>query len=422
MTPEFANNPAFVTFEKQLRLLHEWISAGEGDSDKADLLRSEMADNYRSLSAHEVEHLNGLSEDLYSLSEEPDQPASTPKPNQAQTASEIIGARALNNWHVVLSGLRQIGSAMSAYDLAFQRYQAYARLGQYETALLFLRRAVQLNRADPKTQHILFDFLNRHGHVTEARERARALLAERSGVPALLVVSAAHIRFEEVRQWPVETSLPILRHLTKKLERALANLARKDIPGSVLILGWTTLGSILDSLGNVNGAMAAFDKVVKLDPLNPLLRIMRGLTLASHDQERAVVEFEAAIELGSQHIIPYRFLAAYALVQQQWAKAHGYAERLVQLAGDPTLKAEARQWQAISEFELGREWQEVENLFQEAQALAPENGRIAENFRKCLASRNLSVGERATIPWSRLEASDFPPSSVLIEAALALPS
>ena len=93
MKLEFAQNSAYVSFEKRLRELHELIAVGEGDSEKADALREEMAADYRSLSAQEVERLNGLSEDLYGLSETTAPASGEHLPADAELAKAFLRAR-----------------------------------------------------------------------------------------------------------------------------------------------------------------------------------------------------------------------------------------------------------------------------------------------------------------------------------------
>ena len=183
--------------------------------------------------------------------------------------------------------------------------------------------------------------------------------------------------------------------------------ALKGSPLSVLILGYSNLGFCREKLGDVDGAMDAFDQALKLDPKSDALRISRGLVLAKYDMNRAAREFALAAESGSHLFHPYLFLAPYELGLGHWEESLRYAEQLRARTQDPAIEAEAQNWSAIALFELGRPWPIVEALFHQALLLDPLNPRIAENFQRCRRENSVSSALRSVVAWSRPGAGGF---------------
>jgi tetratricopeptide (TPR) repeat protein len=334
-----------------------------------------------------------------------------------QAAHEILRAREQEDWASVLTLLRTLASKFDGSTLAFQRFQAYARLGHIDTAYLFLRRAVQLDPTNVRKRYLLWDFAMKAGRGAEALAESEAVLRSGEGEPPL-VVAAAHLRFGGLRQVPLEVATPELKLIQTALESVLADPAAfGGSPVSIAILGHTTLAFCHERLGNMAGAMQAFDAALRLDPESDALRVARGLLLARHDMDRAAVEFYEAVRLNSRLVHPYLFLASYALGKDKWAEAKRFATMLRLLSQDPGTEAEALQWSAIASFELGAPWTEVEHLFREAQRLDPLNSRIDENFALCQAAR--SSGQRRAVPWSRRGPDDFPEAPSFSGLALA---
>lgn len=409
MKLEFAQNPAYVSFERHLRDLHGLIASGRGESEEADALRDAMASDHRLLSAEEENRLNGLSEDLYSLTESDDAapPSSAPDP---AAAVEFQRARQRHDWPSALLFLRRLGRGFPASDLAFQQFQAYAQLGHMETAFRFLERSADLDPTDFRKQHLFLEFSGKAGRGAEALARADQLLRDRA-TPTPLVIASAHLRFDTLRNSPDATALPVVRELAGTLERAMsAPEALADTPISVRIIGHTTLGFCLEKLGDLKGAMEAFDQALQLDPESDALRVARGLVLARHDMDRAAAEFTAAADVGSRLVHPYLFLAPYELGKGRWERARLFADKLLAYTQDPAVEAEALQWQAIAHFELGAPWRNVEALFRQAQVLDPLNPRIRDNMARCRQASTASEVRPSDISWSRPGPDDFPPA------------
>jgi len=417
MTLEFIQNPVFRRFEKRLLELHELMASGKDDDATADALREEMTSDYRSLTSKEVDFLQGLSEDLYSLTEVKTPTTKEDSTTEAELAKQLMIARQRENWTAVLHYLRPLAHRFPSEALAFQRYQAYLRLGLIESAYLFLRHSSELDPMNLRKKHILLDVLVKAGHTTEAVAKSEQLLQD-SETPAPLVVAAAHIRYEALRNVPADSASPIVSQIKTALERALRDTdAFKGMPPSVLIVGYTTLGFCLDALDDLQGALSAFSEAIKLDPESDALRVALGLVLLPHDLSRAAEEFMKAAELKSHLFHPYLFLAPYALGQGKWAEAKAHAQRLLQYARDPAIEAQAWHWTAIAEYQLGADPAKVNSLFERAIQLDLLNPQISENFGR-LKQVEAGATPRSDIPWSRPTPNDFPRVSTFRDAPM----
>ena len=67
----FPTSPAYLQSLRGLHRLHALSVAGQSQSPEADALRDSLEGPWYALSETEQQRLNGLSEDLYSLSDPP---------------------------------------------------------------------------------------------------------------------------------------------------------------------------------------------------------------------------------------------------------------------------------------------------------------------------------------------------------------
>ena len=142
MSALFFGNSYFVKLEELTRQLHHLIADGKCDTEEADAVRDKMDTPWLRLNGEERECLNGLSADLYMLSnEEVFEPLDRSK---AQLASELESALCCERWTEALALLRKNADVVTTEQRAIVRARAYEALGHHDTALLFLTYAVSL--------------------------------------------------------------------------------------------------------------------------------------------------------------------------------------------------------------------------------------------------------------------------------------
>ena len=84
----FSTSPSYLQYVRALRDLHALTMAGRDDSPEADAIRDGMDQPWYDLSEIEQRRIKGLSEDLYSISDPPQEPL----PSNPQVQGKLIEA------------------------------------------------------------------------------------------------------------------------------------------------------------------------------------------------------------------------------------------------------------------------------------------------------------------------------------------
>ena len=149
MTDRFADNPAYVQYQRLAVRLHEAIAAYGNGSDEADALRDQMDEPWKQLDAGEVTHLRGISADLYMLdNDEVLEPEVLPSLSPEARRSEVEAAKEKGDAEAVLALLRKGPAFLNARVVATYRAWAYQVLGDVEVARLFDRYTRELPYLD----------------------------------------------------------------------------------------------------------------------------------------------------------------------------------------------------------------------------------------------------------------------------------
>ena len=99
--------------------------------------------------------------------------------------------------------------------------------------------------------------------------------------------------------------------------------------------GWNLLGNVLDELGDSDGALAAYDKALELEPASPGYLQNRAVTHRRRGEiEAALADYAAAIELDPESVGPYANRAYLYIDAREWEKALADADRAVGCAPD----------------------------------------------------------------------------------------
>jgi len=173
--PRFMNNPQYAEYVRLLKALHRRI-AEDKDDDEADALRDEMDAPWYSLSEEEIERVDGLSADLYTLEEEP--AASGPSGNSTgeSVRADFKRAWAAHEWEALLELLRAHPGFLLPQEAAFLRGWSWNQLGDPDTAALFFQRAAELDPHNAKYAVAVMEARIRSGHIDEALRYANTIL------------------------------------------------------------------------------------------------------------------------------------------------------------------------------------------------------------------------------------------------------
>jgi tetratricopeptide (TPR) repeat protein len=144
--------------------LHRLIAAGKGDDAEADDVRDAMDVSWYQLRAEEIDAVNGLSADLYSIGQ-------NRKAYEKPTAAfmqDLQGRVVSGDWHEVLTLVREHESILPPERVAMLRGLAWANLQLFEPAIEFLQEAMRLSPNNKDVRLLLLSCLVQAGRTNEA--------------------------------------------------------------------------------------------------------------------------------------------------------------------------------------------------------------------------------------------------------------
>jgi len=293
--------------------------------------------------------------------------------------------------------------------------------GDSETAVPFYEHASRLAPDDDKFACMYLSAL-RKAEPAAALTRAWEIVAEGENHQPLVMAQAAYILATSTRGMPPVDARPVLQQLTQVLERGLQKLQNGE-PTHLSALESThasvpfLLGFCHERLGDFRTALHYYNLGLAADPTNATLLIARGI-LRYGVESGAVDDFEQAIRYGSPTVSPYLFLAHHYLVNKRFEDCRRVCDRALEFPADDEVRANFKEWLAISEAELGFPPERIRSTFEAAMRLAPE----AEHIR-----RNLDEFARAEAQEGNRHASWLSPNSSVIQevgraASLPIPA
>jgi hypothetical protein len=147
------SNPDFVKAVQGLHALHALASANDDQGPEADLVRDHMDGPYYALSETEKQRVNGLSGDLYSISNPPRPPL--PMNPQAQRGlEEALAAYHDGKWDEALALLRLWSQYLDPAELSRRRGAVWKGAGDEATAGLFFEHAASVQAGQPEVDGI----------------------------------------------------------------------------------------------------------------------------------------------------------------------------------------------------------------------------------------------------------------------------
>jgi hypothetical protein len=141
----FTTSDRYLQSIQGLHRLHALAVAGEDDSPEAEAIRDGLEVPWRGLSDAERKRLTGLSEDLYSISSQPD----LLLPMDSEVQHKLVAAleaRRNGEWDEALEVLRQLTRYLEPAVLSYLRGSVWLAAGDDATAALFLRHASESER------------------------------------------------------------------------------------------------------------------------------------------------------------------------------------------------------------------------------------------------------------------------------------
>lgn len=229
----------YVEYTRLLRQLHALIRRGEDETEDGDGLRDAMDEPWSRLTEAELVRVRNLGADLNSID-----------PANGRAGEEIPfelfdhlfrEAQINRDWSKALALLRAHPEFFEPSRLLFLKGIFWARLGDFESALVFLEEAVRLVPTDPAPALALIQALAVLGRLDEAMDLIIDISSKREGIiPDDLVREAKEDRADK-------EALNELKALSEKLSHGevLTFTERKKLGETSARLGMSTRHSSL---------------------------------------------------------------------------------------------------------------------------------------------------------------------------------
>lgn len=135
--------PHYRTYTRLLLNLHQIMSRGLGETAEADHIREAMLEPWRHLKEDEIEELNWLSDDLYSLEDVPHQHVQMHSHPPNTRGERLRSASAVRDSSMLLTLLRREKAELPFDRIACIRANTWMESGEIEIAREFLQGAAQ---------------------------------------------------------------------------------------------------------------------------------------------------------------------------------------------------------------------------------------------------------------------------------------
>jgi len=139
----FFDNPHFLAYVRLLHRLHLMIRENADETPAGEAFREQMDQAAGSLLPEEVDCLNAISADFYTLSGAPWEGQPAPPAARAEL-QKVLDARDAGDYVTALDLLRQNQACCDAAAMAYMRGRIWSAAGENEIAADFFRRAKEL--------------------------------------------------------------------------------------------------------------------------------------------------------------------------------------------------------------------------------------------------------------------------------------
>lgn len=402
----FSKDPDYVYSVQGLHRLHALFAAGKGQTPEADDLRDTLYEPWTHLSEIERERINGLSEDLYSLTD-PLEPPLPMNPQAERNLNEVIEACNAGEWDLALSLTRRWCRYVEPARLSFLRGAIWIEAGDAATAALFYEHASRLEPENADYAYFRMNALNES--QPEGRlERAEAILNAAESPPPRVLLQAAADWLEECKSVSEAENRPILERVTRILEQSSDWLEKAANPSSSFprLRPDSTValrGYCYGILGDAERALQFYNQGLEANPNNDDLRVARGMLRYGIDPS-AIKDFQDAVTHGHDMVWPYFYLAHHYLIAEQFEVCRKECERALTIPTDSRIvQSYLYEWLAVSLAELECPASQVRDAFENAVRLAPQNDRARRNYQ---IFKDNSNREPVGVTWERDTESD----------------
>ena len=183
--------PPIIAYAQLLVEMHRLIGEGKGDSEEAEALADHMDTPWYAMIAQEQTRMRGLAADLHALREGgPRRVDMAPEElaNWRRAWKEALARSNAGDEDATLAFLRRpVPSGLPAQVVPYLQAHCWDKLGDLETALVFMRAA---ERADPEQAFSVMVLLEQLEHTDELPVYAKRVIDNPASTPLELYVAA----------------------------------------------------------------------------------------------------------------------------------------------------------------------------------------------------------------------------------------
>jgi tetratricopeptide (TPR) repeat protein len=413
-TNEVPSPAPALAFARLLLENHDLIARGKGDTPEAEALADRMDGPWYAMTEQEQKRMRGLSADLHTLHEDGPKRVEMP-PDQIvawrQAVREASGLAETGNADAFLDFLRKpVPSIVPRSTVFYLQARCWEKLGDLQTALLFMREAERLDPEHAISVLILLQYMHRW---EEAAEQAERLIGKGEASSAELYLAAASL-LALTQTASDDEAAPHLKRALDVLNRAETapshRLSTEREAYDLDINIACALGLCHERLGNASAAVEVYSRALKAHPSSSQLLTMRGLALYPHNIPSALRDFVLATRAGARLIWPWYILASHSLAEGAYGDALWFAIQASERPGNSSARAETYETIAIALARLGEPIARVLENLEMAARLDPANERIRANLELVRgdekATRDWTVRLSGALPSARQAAAD----------------
>lgn len=384
--------PAFSQVREELLALHDLIIDGKGNSEKANKIRNASDEAWFELEEEQQDIINGLSSDLLDMQKVVEEPKMEVVPPAPQGVFEAFALMHDGKAIEALDLLRKNKQFKPFSRICYFRGRCWEALREPRTALVFFRHAHRLAPYNEEYEAAELGALA-DANLKDGRDSVQWILNNTRESSPIVVMRACEIAFQDAqRSVDQDTARAVYEKLIHALHDALGNLQGrgelwKPRPMSEHQPIYSALFSLVATccrnVDNVDAAFHYYTIAVGLDPFNSVLLTARGASIygqSKSSQDYAAGDFQRAISLGIELVLPYFFLAHYLLQRGQFDTCIRIVDDANAKVGSERMKSEMLEFRAIAMAALGVRKDMVLKAFRVAQETDPSNERVVSNM------------------------------------------
>ena len=375
--------------------LHQLTVEGRDESVEADAIRDSLDLPWRVLNETEKNRVQGLSIDLFAISDPSENVPMAMNPQAQKNLTEAFEAKQQGDWDRALALLRRWNKYITPELVSYLQAGIWLGAGCPELAAVFYEHAAELAPENANYRALFLSTLEQSDQH-RAQEIANQILQHPNKNSPVLVIRAALVAFNATTKMVEPDASNEIRSLITVLTKTIPNLSQTENLSSYL-MGLILLAQCHELLGEMNKALEFYSHGLRMDPSHDVLLTGRGI-LTYGKSSQSTLDLEQAVRLGSPLVWPFFFLAHHYITNNRYEDCRQICERGLRLNASHAVQSQLYEWLAIAEAGLGFPPVRVRSMFEQALRLDAENDMARANLETFEQSIH---SPKTPTPWEK---------------------